>query len=392
MENPNPSPPSGAYPETEDKLRLEIIKKLATAFEKTPSIQSDLTSSGLWAFMWLADLESVRAYAEDLIAMSHNQRNNQNRSTTYFEILRTWARGRATRDGKRKEAESKKREPVPALDNPAPSKSPRLGKNVAPADPTSGQKSLRSTPTTPGSATPATPETPSPEPIEYNRSPAISDEAKKRDSQTCVITHFKTGNQGAQICASSLGMAGQDQYDVFWQTLADFWPNDQLAKWESAIQGPNRAETVENYLTMSPDTHALWGKGKFALKPLPGGDEHSMQVEFHWLPLVDGGTGRKHLRRPPANTVGLDASSDGSRLFNAADQHCITSGEVITFTTEDPDKCPLPSYDLLEMQWVLNRLVALAGAAEEPDDEGTDIEESEEDDEVAEGEGWQSEH
>jgi len=41
----------------------------------------------------------------------------------------------------------------------------------------------------------------------------------------------------------------------------------------------------------------------------------------------------------------------------------IRSGETFTFTTKDPEKLPLPSLELLKMQWVLQRLVGMSGAA-----------------------------
>ena len=41
----------------------------------------------------------------------------------------------------------------------------------------------------------------------------------------------------------------------------------------------------------------------------------------------------------------------------------IRSGETFTFTTKDSKNLPLPSLELLEMQWVLQRLVGMTGAA-----------------------------
>ncbi|RFU29569.1 hypothetical protein B7463_g6784, partial [Scytalidium lignicola] len=41
-----------------------------------------------------------------------------------------------------------------------------------------------------------------------------------------------------------------------------------------------------------------------------------------------------------------------------------TLGEEATSKTDDPERRPLPSKDLLDMQWVLHRLAALAGGAE----------------------------
>jgi hypothetical protein len=41
----------------------------------------------------------------------------------------------------------------------------------------------------------------------------------------------------------------------------------------------------------------------------------------------------------------------------------IRSGQVFSFKTTEPEGQPLPSWELLEMQWYLHRLVAMSGAA-----------------------------
>jgi hypothetical protein len=45
----------------------------------------------------------------------------------------------------------------------------------------------------------------------------------------------------------------------------------------------------------------------------------------------------------------------------------IESGDIFTFTTDDPAIRPLPSWELLDMQWVLQRLTAMSGGAGTPD-------------------------
>lgn len=55
----------------------------------------------------------------------------------------------------------------------------------------------------------------------------------------------------------------------------------------------------------------------------------------------------------------------------------IQSGDEIRITTEDPQNCPLPHWDLLEMQWVLNRVVAMSGAVD-VDSEFDDVDDDQE--------------
>lgn len=54
-------------------------------------------------------------------------------------------------------------------------------------------------------------------------------------------------------------------------------------------------------------------------------------------------------------------------MLNVGSYQPVRSGNVITISTKDLRSHPLPDTRLLELQWVLNRLTALRGAAE-PDD------------------------
>lgn len=54
-----------------------------------------------------------------------------------------------------------------------------------------------------------------------------------------------------------------------------------------------------------------------------------------------------------------------TKLFDCDTERIIKSGEKITLQTDDP----LPSMELLEMQWILNRVKTISGAADIPTDE-----------------------
>jgi len=51
------------------------------------------------------------------------------------------------------------------------------------------------------------------------------------------------------------------------------------------------------------------------------------------------------------------------------DKKEIVNGMVFLVSTHDPARLPLPSRDLLEMQWNLNRVIALRAAAENVNDD-----------------------
>lgn len=64
------------------------------------------------------------------------------------------------------------------------------------------------------------------------------------------------------------------------------------------------------------------------------------------------------------------------RLFDCEKLRVISSGEEFSFKTDDPETFPLPSFSLLQLQWLLHRVQALATAdgyfddSEEDDDSG----------------------
>lgn len=71
----------------------------------------------------------------------------------------------------------------------------------------------------------------------------------------------------------------------------------------------------------------------------------------------------------PVSSKGLkDTTKDGkkSALFyarNDGSPQAVESGDIFKLTTENPESHPLPNWNLLEMQWFMQRLVAMSGAA-----------------------------
>src|SRR4051794_37310728 len=129
-------------------------------------------------------------------------------------------------------------------------------------------------------------------------------------------------------------------------------------------------ERCFNLISLSPNAHDMWNRGLFALKPLElSPDRKKLIVQFFWQ--VPGGykiNSRIDLLTEPASSEGLEIANENwlTRLENDGSTPRIRSGERFTFTTKDPQNLPLPSLELLEMQWVLQRLVGMCGAAEWP--------------------------
>lgn len=106
-------------------------------------------------------------------------------------------------------------------------------------------------------------------------------------------------------------------------------------------------------------------------------DQASMNVKFYWLKsaipqpkIALDSSPSLRLRRPENYGLcvyGSDENNSGN----------IESGDIVKLTTDDPVKVPLPHSKLIELQWLLNSVAALSGAAEAddswcPDDEDDD--------------------
>jgi len=125
-----------------------------------------------------------------------------------------------------------------------------------------------------------------------------------------------------------------------------------------------KTEVCENLVTLCPNAHAYWTKARFALKPLDvAADGKSMDVQLFWLRPYK----RQRLislKSRPKLPDDLEESAANMKLYNHLTDQKLCSGDKITLHTDDPENKPLPSKELLEMQWVLHRLVALSGGAE----------------------------
>ena len=167
-----------------------------------------------------------------------------------------------------------------------------------------------------------------------------------------------------------------DMIPDFWKRLSLFWDEDRIEKWKSTIfpdsQNPNVGfERCFNLISLEHTAHNMWNKGLFALKPLKlSRDRKKLTVQFFWQ--VPGNYDMESpidLLTEPTSSEGLDIIANGhwlTRLENDGSTPPIRSGKTLTFTTKDPKNLPLPSLELLELQWILQRLVGMCGAAEWP--------------------------
>lgn len=124
----------------------------------------------------------------------------------------------------------------------------------------------------------------------------------------------------------------------------------------------------QNLITLCSNTHKLWGRARFALEPLHlADDKKSLRVRFFWLKCLDYNKRVRITIRPNLSGT-LDSGPRQAKLFDCLSEKKILSGDELILTTDDPKDKPLPSIDLLQMQWTLNRIAAISGAADAPDE------------------------
>ncbi|OKL58859.1 hypothetical protein UA08_05688 [Talaromyces atroroseus] len=206
---------------------------------------------------------------------------------------------------------------------------------------------------------------------------AISN-CKKRENYKCVLTG-QSESDAAHIYPFCLIKASTREPTVvatFWNTMKLFWEDDRVKQWPKDIFGNeldlrNPQDTCLNMLSLSQYPHTLWGSGRFALRPIEKPNSTTLKVQFYWQKNSSDGVTEIRLLTAPESTRGLYGEPDhlptltGTYKDNGEPEYkAIASGDIFTLTTPDPDQLPLPSWPLLEMQWHLQRIAAMSGAAE----------------------------
>ncbi|RAK90295.1 hypothetical protein BO79DRAFT_227213 [Aspergillus costaricaensis CBS 115574] len=208
--------------------------------------------------------------------------------------------------------------------------------------------------------------------LKTEESPSSADEAAthlanklctERDNATCVVTGCRDPVEIAHILPNGLARKETQAIREFWVPLHRFWSQERVMAWMNQAAGPEGTETCSNFLCMTDMAHKLWKTARFALETA---------VQFYWLPVYN------YRSRIPATEVprrmsrklsGTTVDGKETMLFNIATNKKLCSGDILTFKTNDPNSHPLPSMELLDMQWVLNRVLALSGATYATDEE-----------------------
>jgi len=157
----------------------------------------------------------------------------------------------------------------------------------------------------------------------------------------------------------------------FWSILRVFWSKERVDAWYQATFSRG-TEVVDNLMCLAPHVHKYHERAQFALQPIMfTEDKMRLTVRFWWLPRFEHSDEGVDLDESPSILEKLDhrmGRSHVTKLYNVNTDEKICSGDEICFETSDPESLPLPNFDLLEMQWVLQCVAAMSGGAE-PQDE-----------------------
>ncbi|GAB1206335.1 hypothetical protein APSETT445_005020 [Aspergillus pseudonomiae] len=368
----------GPADELFDPQRRELIVQLLHAIGETK------LNSIEWACLWFADIVSIRKMIKqcEQDEISCRMVKFSVKSQYCMDMIKAWAvRSKSRRDTAQsdydleesfqdtaetgiEETSTRKRRRVAASGKP--SKIPRwiakkdAGRPLATTSSATARPEKGTTSLSPKKST--------------GRKAAAKKLCNERDNSTCVLTGFLEPLEIAHIYPYSIGQKGENELQDFWDILNIFWAPEKVRSWSEQVLGPDGTETCSNMICMVNVAHMLWEKARFALKPLSiSENQRALTVQFFWLPTNLYFHEIPALEAPSPFPRDLSSSTvngeHSAKLYNIATDRKLCSGDIITFETDNPVSHPLPSMELLEMQWVLHRVLALSGAADATDED-----------------------
>jgi hypothetical protein len=157
--------------------------------------------------------------------------------------------------------------------------------------------------------------------------------------------------------------------------LQNFWPEEKVTAWQAEVfpYGLDEGiETATNMITLAPTVHDLWNRGAFALKPISMSDDKTtLTIQFFWQAQYEQNKSPVDLLNIPPSTRDLEYSTPSHDHLTYIETfshplgiHLIKSSDQFVMTTDDVEARPLPSFALLQLQWFLQRVMGMAGAAD----------------------------
>jgi hypothetical protein len=173
---------------------------------------------------------------------------------------------------------------------------------------------------------------------------------QERDDNRCIITGL-AGPDIVSICPDIFLDSSNDDLRL-WRILEAFWGPEKAAVWRRKAGDAG----CSNLICLSSSLYTAWSSAKFVLQPISV-EGTTLKFRLFWLRSLNAKyPGVESLLIKPDDVL-VDASRDTqcARLP--------PNGSLFAVTAKEP--CLLPSFELLELQWHLQRLAALSGAAED---------------------------
>jgi hypothetical protein len=184
---------------------------------------------------------------------------------------------------------------------------------------------------------------------------AAQHEVKTWHDGQCVLTGGQFP-EGAHILPVKI--TRHEGIEDFWKQLRLFWSWKKVDKWKAAIE--EKGYEVKNILPLRVDAHRLWDRRQFTIRPIndPQEPERRLFLQVVWLKGFD----RKK---------GIVKGDPDYRKIAIVDQRCgdseqapyIKTGDIYELVTSDSVLFPLPSSEILRLQYALHCLMSSLTAA-----------------------------
>ncbi|KAH3592609.1 hypothetical protein KXV95_002432 [Aspergillus fumigatus] len=181
--------------------------------------------------------------------------------------------------------------------------------------------------------------------------------------KVCILTNYsKDICQPYPLYPVWMSDENTDVMRQFFEGLRQVWSDEKVDEWYNAIYGDvSGPEKPENLVLLSPDAYLLFTKGYIAFEPVDKDPEGMwLSLKLWWLQRDE--KDNVDFSIIPHLPSDLNPYEYGIALHDVCNDSPLLSGKTITLNTHDPQNYPLPDTRIIEMQWVLNRVLALSGS------------------------------
>ncbi|KAL2886967.1 hypothetical protein HOO65_050088 [Ceratocystis lukuohia] len=180
---------------------------------------------------------------------------------------------------------------------------------------------------------------------------SIINQIRQRDGETCVVSGLQ---EPVEVCHIVPWSMNGEKLAIFKEFVRGFCPN-LLPRVRQLFPGRS-TDMVENLMCLTPTLHAFWGAGLFALEPVSSSSDF-VTVRFWWMDDLLRQISVRLPRPGPAYR----------RFYYSHNGLQILTGDILKFRSRG--RIPAPDFTLLKVQYLMQIMGVLCGAAEPDEDE-----------------------